>query len=462
MFHEPPIDAGVRRICEAIAAAGGRPIAVGGFVRDYRLATEAKDLDIEVFGLPLERLETVLADFGEVIAIGRAFGVLRIKGINVDFSLPRRDSKVGPGHTGFDVRCEPELEFAEAARRRDLTINSIGLDPLSGEILDPHGGQRDLEAGVLRATDPEHFSEDPLRGLRVAQFIARFEFEPDDQLVALCAALDFSELSAERLFDELRKLLLKGRLPSAGLEFLRRTNLLSFFPELAALVGVPQDPIWHPEGDVWVHTLRVVDEAAKLRDDGEDDLALMFGALCHDFGKPETTRQEGGRTITPGHDVAGVALAREFLERLRAPGLLTDRVCGLVRHHLAPALFIKNGTTAKGYRRLARKLDAEQLSFGLLERVARADHFGRTTAEASARVFPAGEAFLASTREILVEERAPRDAVMGRHLQARGMTPGPRFGVILERCREIQDETGWDDPDRILNAALPSLPPEPS
>ena len=444
----------VVEIARAVREAGGRALLVGGCVRDRLRGEESKDFDVEVFGLDLAALESVLARFGEVIAVGRAFGVLQVKGLPIDFSLPRRDSKIAAGHKGFEIAFDPGLDFATAARRRDLTINSIGLDPLTDEILDPHGGRADLAAGVLRATDPAHFSEDPLRGLRAAQFAARFGFRADPGLIALCRALDLSELSGERVLEEWRKLLLKGVRPSLGTELLRETNQLRFFPELAALVGVPQDPEWHPEGDCWVHNQLVIDEAARLRDGGPDDPALMFGALLHDVGKPPTTAVENGRVRSPGHDVRGVPLAVAFLERMRAPVELVVRVSALVEHHLAPALFIKNGAAAKGYRRLARKLGAAGASVELLLRVARADHFGRTSDEALARQFPAGDEFLAKARDLAVEHQAPRDVVLGRHLIARGLTPGVEFGRILERCRELQDETGWADPERILGQVL--------
>lgn len=449
------IPSSVESIARAIAAAGGRALLVGGYVRDRVLGIESKDLDVEVFGLSLERLEEVLAHFGPVIHIGRAFGVLRVKGFDVDFSLPRRDNKVAAGHRGFAIRFDPELDFAEAARRRDLAMNSMALDPVSGEILDPHGGQRDLREGVLRATDPVHFAEDPLRGLRVAQFAARFELRPDAELVALCSALELSELSGERQLEEWKKLLLASARPSIGLEFLRETGLLRFYPELEALVGVPQDPEWHPEGDVWTHTLMVVDEAARSRDGGADDLALMFAALCHDLGKPGTTfRDGGGRIRSPAHDSLGREPAELFLGRLRASHELMSKVLALVEHHLAPASFVQQGAGPKAYRRLARKLAEAGTGVELLLRVARADHFGRTTKEALARSFPEADQFLATARTLDVEEQAPRDAVLGRHLIARGLSPGPHFGPLLARCREIQDETGWTDPDRILDRAL--------
>ena len=464
-------------IARAVRDAGGRALVVGGWVRDHLLGVRSKDVDIEVFGLEVARIESLLAGFGSVHAVGRAFGVFRVGGLDVDFSLPRRDSKRGSGHRGFDVTPDPSLGFAQAARRRDLTVNSIGIDPLTGEVLDPHGGRRDLERRVLRATDPERFPEDPLRGLRVAQLAARLEMAPDEELVALCRALDLSELSGERVFDEFGKLLLRAAKPSIGFKVLEDAGQLRFFPELDALRGVPQDPEWHPEGDVWVHTLMVLDAAATLRgaqtggagtgrdwartpgverphDDGADDLALMLGALCHDLGKPTTTERIGGRIRSHGHDVAGVAPTRTLLGRMRAPSALIDKVAALVEHHLAPALFIRNEATAKGYRRLARKLGGAGTGIELLVRVARADHLGRTTDDAKAGRFDAGDAFLAAARAHSVERTAPRDAVLGRHLIERGLRPGPGFGLILARCREIQDETGWTDPGRVLDRAM--------
>ena len=451
----------ILRFAEAFGAAGGRAIIVGGVVRDLLLAQESKDYDLEIFGLRLDDVEAVLAEFGEVIAVGRAFGVLRVKGHDIDFSVPRRDSKVGKGHTGFRIDCDPFMDFKQAARRRDLTVNSIGVDPLTGELLDPFGGRADLERRVLRATDSATFPEDPLRALRVAQFRARLEAEPDAELVELCAGQDLADLPGERFWQEFTKLLLKARRPSLGLDFLEQSRLLRFFPELAAIVDVPQDPEWHPEGSVWVHTLMVVDEAAKLRTGDEDhDLALLYGALCHDLGKATTTVHcEDGRIRSPNHEPEGVPLAESFLQRLRAPNVLVDKVAVLVRYHLSPAHFVAQRTTAKGYRRLARRLGEAGATLELLEQTARADHFGRTTPDALAREFPAGDVFLETARELAVELAPTSDVVLGRHVLARGWKPGPHVGEILRRCRQIQDDTGWDDPDDILDRAIAEAPP---
>ena len=453
---EHVIDARVQAIAEDLAEADGRAVIVGGWVRDRLLGIESKDIDIEVYGLALDALKQVLSRHGTVIEVGRAFGVLKVKNIDVDFSLPRTDSKVGPGHRGFDVETDPNLDFETASRRRDLTINSIGFDALSGEYLDPHGGQADLEQGVLRATDPEHFCEDPLRGLRAAQLSARLEMQADAELLQLCGCLELDEVSPERIYEELKKLLLKGRRPSLGFELLRETGLIRYFPELDALIDVPQDPHWHPEGDVWVHTMMVIDEAARLRDDS-DDLALMMGALCHDFGKPETTETVDNAIRSHAHDIRGVPLAAQFLKRLHAPTQLIDQTSALVRHHLAPALFIEQDAKPKAFRCLARKLESAGVSMSLLFKVARADHLGRTTLEAKHCRFPAGDAFLEKARTCQVEHEGPKDLVMGRHLLDRGIEPGRRFGWILSRCRELQDEGTWDDAQTLLDTVLDEL-----
>jgi tRNA nucleotidyltransferase (CCA-adding enzyme) len=453
----PPfeINPEIVRLARHLRRRGGRALLVGGVVRDLLRGHASKDYDLEVYGLPLEQLEAALSELGEVIAVGRAFGVLKIKGVDADFSIPRRDSKTGRGHRGFIVELDPELDFETAARRRDLTVNSIAYDPLTGEILDPFDGRRDLERGSLRATDPRTFTEDSLRALRVAQFRARLEMEPDPELVELCAGLDLSDLPGERIFEELRKLLLKARRPSLGFAFLESTGLLRFFPELEAMVGVPQDPEWHPEGTVWEHTLLVLDEAAALRQgDPEVDLPLMFGALCHDIGKPATTAERDGHIVSPGHDEEGAEPTVRLLGRLRASHRLTGQVVALVRFHLAPGLLPKNGAKPKAYRRLTRKLAEAEIDYRLLYRLARADHFGRTTPDALARHFPAGDEYLDQMEDVGRVETVAQDVVLGRHLLQRGFEPGPEIGRLLAACRDVQDETGWSDPEQILDQVL--------
>jgi tRNA nucleotidyltransferase (CCA-adding enzyme) len=434
----------VLALARAFASAGGRVLIVGGWVRDRVLGRGPQDVDLEVHGLAAAAVMEILESFGRVKRVGHAFAVFRVRGLALQIGLP-------PATTAAS-----RFDIAGALRRRDLTVNSMAWDPLSGELFDPFDGRRDLRFGMLRATDRETFGSDALRALRVAQFVARFSMRPDAELVELCAACDLSVIPGERLLEEFRKLLLLGERPAAGLQLLKRADLLRFFPELGALVDVPQDPHWHEEGDVWSHTLLAVDAAARLRggDGGFEDQALMFGVLCHDLGKPGVTEELAGRVVSRGHEEVGVELSERLLGRLRAPTALTRVVTVLVRHHLVPASFVTQGAGPRAYRRLARELARGGVSFELLERVARADQLGRFAGRAPADGFPEGQLFLERAHEYL-DGAAPRsDVVKGRHLIARGFEPGPELGRILDRCREVQDETGWSQPDRILNRVI--------
>jgi tRNA nucleotidyltransferase (CCA-adding enzyme) len=457
-----PDDSPVHAIARACADAGGRALIVGGWVRDQLLERRASDdLDLEVQGLDPGEVESVLAHFGDVHRVGRAFPVLLMSlgdGSRLEVSLPRTGD---PGADGAILGFDPGLSFEVASRGRDLRINAMGWDPLTGEVLDPHGGRQDVRDGALRATDPERFGHDPLRGLRTAQLAARLEMDVDQQLRELCGATDLDAVAPERVFAEFRRLLLKAREPSRALELLRETRLLRFFPELEALVDVPQDPQWHPEGDVWTHTLLVVDQAARLRSGADEarDLLLMLGALCHDLGKPRTTEERDGRIVSRRHSEEGIPYTESFLARMRAPKAVVRGTAALVRHHLAPAQFVRSlgggeDATPRAYRRLLRKLREDGLDAELLVRVARADHLGRTTEEALAGVFPAGDVFLARALEVEGERLTYEPVVKGRHLLARGFEAGPQLGGLLERCREVQDETGWAEVEPILARAL--------
>ena len=224
----------------------------------------------------------------------------------------------------------------EAAARRDFTINAIYRDPLTDEVIDPWGGCADLASRTLRHVS-DHFREDPLRVLRGMQFVARFDLTPAPETVAVCRTMTPEGLPRERLFEEWAKLLTKGERISAGLEFLRAVGWTRYYPELNALIGCRQDPEWHPEGDVWNHTLCCLDAFARRRT-GEDDLVVGLAVLCHDFGKPATTRYDrrARRLRSLGHDEKGVAPARSFLRRLTNEERLLKEVPPLVRCHMRP------------------------------------------------------------------------------------------------------------------------------
>ncbi|HEV8253749.1 MAG TPA: hypothetical protein VGQ78_03270 [Vicinamibacteria bacterium] len=433
----------LQKLFEALRAAGGRPFLVGGAVRDALLGLPVAEYDVEVFGLPAETLKEELARLGTVNTVGEAFTVFKVSGIPdlpraVDVSLPRRDSKAGPGHRGIAVVGDPRLSIEEAARRRDFTINAMLYDPLSRELLDPHGGRRDLEARVLRAVDPATFGEDPLRALRAAQLAARFELTVDPQTAKLCAAMPVSELPAERVFGEIEKLLLKSRRPSIGLGLLHEWGLLpAVAPELVPLRDTQQDPGWHPEGDVWTHTLLAVDQAAPLVADLDRPraLAVMLATLCHDLGKPGTTRMDRGRLRSPGHEEAGILPTVSLLDRWKVHSLLgydvRGQVLGLVGNHLKPGqLYDDRERVSDGaIRRLARKCEP-----ALLYRVARADCLGRTGDFAPVAM----EWFLERVRQLQVAERPPAPLLRGRDVLALGLSPGPAVGRIVQAVYERQ------------------------
>ena len=426
------------KLANAIHQQGGQPILVGGSVRDYLLGKIIpKDLDLEVYHLEANELERVLSQFGKVLRVGKSFGVLKLitEHAEYDVSLPRRESKTGKGHKGFLVNADPQMTFEEASARRDFTINSIGFDPIHQLWLDPHHGQEDLRKGILRHVGPA-FAEDPLRVLRGAQFAARLNFQLAPETLELCQTLDLNELSRERLLGEFKKLLLRAERPSIGLEILRQTKILRFFPELEALIDVPQDPTWHPEGCVWTHTLMVVDEAAKLRIGEEKaDLVLMFGALCHDFGKPETTIWKDGHWRSPAHDVLGMQPTEKFLRRLTDEASLIEKVTVLVREHLRPSMLYndREKVTPGAIRRLALRVSIPELLL-----VAEADHFGRTTDDALRREFPAKQWLLDQASKLDVRDDKPKPFLKGRHLLQLGMRPGPQMGKVLEEAFALQ------------------------
>jgi tRNA nucleotidyltransferase (CCA-adding enzyme) len=437
---------GLVRLLADLRAAGGRPFVVGGAVRDTLLGLPVEDFDVEVFGLPGERLEALLAAHGRVDAVGQAFRVYKLSGVEglegaLDVALPRRDSKVGAGHRGIAVEGDPFLPVEEAARRRDFTVNAMLLDAATGELVDPWGGRCDLDARVLRAVDAGTFGEDPLRALRAVQLAARYEFDVHPDTAALCAAMPLAELPAERVFGEIEKLLLKARRPSLGLALLKSWGLLeAVAPELLPLEATPQDPLWHPEGDVWAHTLQVVDEARALLDGLADDrprqLAVMLGALCHDLGKPPTTRFEDGRIRSRGHEEAGLAPTTSLLDRWNVHSLLgydvRAQVLALVAHHLKPGqLFDERERVSDGaIRRLARRCEPD-----LLYRVAKADCLGRRPGSFEP---VAMEWFRDRVRELDVALRPPPPLLKGRDVLALGVAPGPEVGRVLQAVYEKQ------------------------
>lgn len=340
-------------IAESVAERGGTAYFVGGYVRDALRGIDSEDIDIEIHGITPEALQDILSRFGECLTVGAPFGVYNIKGYEVDFALPRTETATGSGHRDFEIAIDPFMGVMEAARRRDFTINSLMQNVLTGEIVDSFGGIDDLNKNILRHIDDRAFPEDPLRALRAAQFAARFELTIDEKTLALCSSMPLSELPAERVAGELKKALLQADKPSIFFNCIRAMGQLhDWFPEVEQLIGVPQSPKFHPEGDVWNHTMLTLDGAAMLRSQAEHRREFMYAALTHDFGKAVTTQIDDGRIRSVGHETQGLPLVKSFLKRLKIKGRYRKYVTNLVSLHMCPNQFAEDGTRQKSWNRL--------------------------------------------------------------------------------------------------------------
>ena len=422
----------LRQIEQLIRRAGGRTWLVGGSVRDLVLGLQPRDLDIEVVGLQPGQVHALLTERFSVQFVGKAFQVFKLQGLPVDLSIPSRIPAEDISLPGLPKQADPGMPIDEALARRDFTINAMAWDPDTMELRDPFNGRGDLDSRILRHASAR-FAEDPLRVLRGMQLSARFELTVAPETVALCRTLTQEAQPSERLWEEWKTLLLQGRKPSLGLHFLRHCGWLRFYPELAALQGCPQDPIWHPEGDVWIHTLHCLDWFATERTGHDaDDLVVGLGVLCHDFGKPSTTREEYGRVTSRGHESEGADPTRRFLERLTNRQDMIDEVVLLVCCHLRPRALYDAKASDSAVRRLAKQVHR----IDRLVRVARADDAGRPPKQFDG--FPAGEWLLTKAQHLAVDRRAPLPIVMGRHLLELGVQPGPDMGRLLDDCYEAQ------------------------
>jgi tRNA nucleotidyltransferase (CCA-adding enzyme) len=439
-----PIPEKVVDIATAVRDMDGRALLVGGCVRDLLMKREPKDWDLEIYGIEPAKLRALLDRFGPANVVGEAFAVYKL-GPTLDVSLPRRERKSGRGHKAFVIEGDPSMSFEDAARRRDFTVNSILKDPLTGEVIDPFNGREDIDRQILRAVSVDTFPEDSLRVLRAGQLAARFEFDIEPNTVALCRVIDLSDLPAERVWGEIEKLLLRARRPSIGLHWLRALGAIAqLFPELNTLIDVPQDKEWHPEGDVFVHTALVADRARELIDDlpYAKQVTVMLAALAHDFGKPSTTEFIEGRIRSRGHEEAGVAPTKRFLDRLHIHTLdgydVRSQVLALVCDHLKPGEFFKKREEVGdgAFRRLSRKCELD-----LLYRVAKADSLGRNTDAVPREKWFTSEAqdwFIRRAKELEVDQQPPAPILLGRHLLEMGLAAGPRVGEITKVVYEMQ------------------------
>jgi len=428
----------VKRIVQLLMDGGASDcLFVGGCVRDHFLNIKTKDIDIEVYGLSYKQILNILKPHFRVGWVGQSFGTVKVDN-DIDLSLPRTESKTGTGHTGFDVVSDPFLDLTVALSRRDFTINAIGVR-IDGTVIDPFHGLDDLRTGILRAPT-EAFCEDPLRVLRGMQFAARFGFDMEPWTCELCRRVlpEFDTLSAERIWTEWEKWAVKGRFPSKGLQVLYETGWIARFPEIEALIGTPQNPVYHPEGDVFAHTVLTCDAAVHVADEMElnttERTILLFVALCHDFGKPATTRlNEKGNWSSPRHAAEGVPVAKNFLKRLQTPNLILEHVPILVGEHLAHMATPPDEVPSfQAVRRLAVRLAPSNIK--MWSALCRSDSLGNGSTEPRHKISTWEEV----AAKLEIRESKPKPILQGRDLLKLGMEPGRPMGELLHRAYEAQ------------------------
>ncbi len=418
------------KLARLVKDHGGTAYYVGGYVRDRLMGLSSKDIDIEVHGISPDVLEAILDTIGKRMEIGESFGIYGIKGCTIDIAMPRSERPTGNKHTDFEVTVDPFLGCEKAAERRDFTVNALMENILTGEVVDCFGGLSDLERGILRHVSEKTFPEDPLRVLRCAQFASRFGFTVSEETINLCRSIDLSALSKERIEGELKKALLKAEKPSVFFQVLREMGQLSvWFPEIEALIGIPQHQLYHKEGDVWNHTMMVLDEAAKLRERACDKYAFMLTALVHDFGKAVSTTEKNGFYHAYGHEAEGLPIIRKFLRRITNEKKLIRYVLSLSELHMKPNALAGADASLKSTNKL---FDSAATPDDLIL-IALADDRGRITDTPS----QSAENFLYE-RLSMYREIMAQPYVTGKDLINAGFTPDESFTELLAYAHKLR------------------------
>jgi tRNA nucleotidyltransferase (CCA-adding enzyme) len=419
-----------KRLAKGAAELGGCAYFVGGYVRDLLSGGEGKDIDVEVHGLTPDQLKGLLDSLGQRLDIGESFGIFGLKGYDIDIAMPRKESCRGRGHRDFDVFVDPHIGTLGAAKRRDFTVNAMMQNILTGEIVDHFGGREDLEKGIIRHVNDQSFAEDPLRVLRGAQFAARFGFEIAEETKALCKNMDLTTLPRERIMGETEKALLKAKKPSIFFEKMREMDQLeTWFPELMALIGVEQNPRYHSEGDVWVHTMMVIDKAAELKEYSSNPLGFMLSAVAHDFGKAVSTEVIDGVIHAYGHEVKGLPLVKKFIERLSGEVALTKYLLNMTELHMKPnVLAAVNAPIKSSNKMLDSAIDPEGLIC-----LAIADSLGKTS---PLEYISYNDYF--KERMAIYRQYMSRPYVMGQDLIEAGLKPSKEFSDYLAYAHKLR------------------------
>ena len=417
-------------LSELIAEKSGTAYFVGGFVRDKFMKHENKDIDIEVHGISADVLEEILDSIGKRIEIGESFGIYGIKGCCLDIALPRKEHLCGKGHRDFNIDVDPFIGTEKAALRRDFTINALMENIITGEVIDHFGGISDINDKIIRHVSDKTFSEDPLRVLRAAQFAARFEFDIADETLLLCRNIDLSTLSKERIEAELVKALLKAERPSIFFESLRKMDQLgTWFAEVEMLIGVPQNSKYHMEGDVWNHTMMVIDEAAKYRDRSTYPYGFMMTALVHDFGKAICTEKKNGVYHAYEHETKGLTIVKRFLKRITNEKKLIHYVMNMTELHMKPNVLANAEASVKSTNKM---FDSSVSPIDLIY-ISQSDDKGRKTLVQSKST----EEFLLKRLDIY-NKIMEKPYVTGKDLIDAGLLPNENFKEVLSYAHKLR------------------------
>ncbi len=376
-----------------------KPIIVGGFVRDFLLNLESKDIDIELYGIDsFSKLEEILEEFGDVNSVGKSFGVCKLKfdDLDLDFSFPRSDSKIDKGHKGFEIKIDSSLDFKTATSRRDFTINAIGYDIQTKEILDLFNGREDLKNRILRAVDIDKFQEDPLRVLRAVQFSSRFNLSIDNELFLTCQNMIkdslLNELPKERIFIEIQKLLLKSSTPSCGIMLLKELGAFNFFTELSNLTP-----------DLFKQTLLSIDKMSSLKTTNDlTNTHLMLATLCYKLSLEE---------------------CEKFLTRLTNDKNIHKHVLSLIKYQGSINF---NAFIDYHIYKLATKITIKEFVL-----------FSKAIAEPQVKIENI-DRLKVRALELNVLNTEAKALLQGRDILNLGLKPSKEFSMILDRAYEAQ------------------------
>lgn len=394
-----------------IQASGGKPVVVGGAVRDCLLGLTPSDIDLEIYHMPAAQLEAILKKHAPVKFVGKHFGVYALPGLEI--ALPRQDQKISKGHQGFSVTTNPFLAFEKSAERRDFTINSMGYDLTTHTLIDPFDGQKDLRHKILRATSQYTFAEDPLRGLRAVEMAGRFGFTIHPTLLALMAQLDLSELPSERITREILKIFLGSRQPSIAFKALAQTKLLGTFP-----FPLPwQNPL------LWPVFLEALDQCAQGVEAKRFDAPLIyFLAVMLYF-------QAKGQGV-PQAPLAYFTFPKKLVQKAQ---MLLEEAFILCKDNLTRYDYFMVAYTLSHFH-----LDMADLAFFLsLIPSFRSTHEALTE---KLRTWP------------LMSPSHISPLITGNDLLKKGIPPGPVMGQKLKEAQKRQYETGCQDKERLLNS----------